>query len=77
MEMAMTRSGTARLARRLTLSAVLLALPVAGTGAPAPARRLEVTHPAGGHEVHVSAPAVAEGADGPVIAWVATLIFSM
>jgi len=71
MEMAMTRSGTARLARRLTLSAVLLALPVAGTGAPAPARRLEVTHPAGGHEVHVSAPAVAEGADGPVVAWVA------
>jgi len=71
MPMVMTRSGTARLTRRLTLSAVLVALPVAGTGAPAPARRLEVTHPAGGHEVHVSAPAVVEGADGPLVAWIA------
>jgi hypothetical protein len=64
MEMAMKRSG-------LTLLALLFTLPAAGIGAPAPARRLEVAHPAGGHEVHVSAPAVADGADGPVIAWVA------
>jgi hypothetical protein len=39
---------------------LLLALPVvvAGAGAPAPPARLELAHPAGGHEVHVSAPAV-------------------
>ena len=55
----------------LALLALLFTLPAAGVGAPAPARRLEVAHPAGGHEVHVSAPAVADGPDGPVIAWVA------
>jgi len=49
---------------------LLLALPVAG--APAPPARLELAHPAGGHEVHVSAPAVAMGADGkPIVAWIA------
>lgn len=35
--------------------------------------RLEFTHPGRGHEVNVSAPAVAVGADGtPVLAWAAT-----
>jgi hypothetical protein len=49
-----------------------LAIPVAGTGAPTRADRLELAHPAGGHEVQVSAPAVAAGADGaPVVAWIA------
>jgi hypothetical protein len=64
MEMAMKRSS-------LTLLALLFTLPAVGIGAPAPARRFEVAHPAGGHEVHVSAPAVADGFDGPVLAWVA------
>jgi hypothetical protein len=51
---------------------LLLAPPVAGAGAPAPTARLELAHPAGGHEVHVSAPAVAMGADGkPLVAWIA------
>jgi hypothetical protein len=78
MEMAMMPFATTRLARRLVLSAVLLGLPAAlltlpgaGTGAPAPARKLEIAHPAGGHEVHVSAPAVVETPDGPLVAWMA------
>src|SRR5215470_15366599 len=65
-------------ARRLALSGVLVALvvvslavPLAGTSATPPIRRLEMTHPAGGHEVHVSAPAIADSADGPLIAWAA------
>jgi hypothetical protein len=64
MEMAMTRS------RTILALLLLLAAPVAGTGAPAD--RLEIAHPAGGHEVQVSAPAVAAGVDGkPVVAWIA------
>ncbi len=47
-----------------------LALPVAGVGGPAPPRRLELAHPPGGHEVHVSAPALAVDAGGrPIVAW--------
>jgi hypothetical protein len=50
---------------------LLLAVPVASAGAPTPPPRLEITHPAGGHEVHVSAAAVAAGSDGrPIVAWV-------
>lgn len=52
----------------LPLLLLLLAAPVAG----APAR-LELTHPAGGHDVHVSAPALARSADGqPLVAWIAS-----
>jgi hypothetical protein len=37
-----------------------------------PGARLEITHPGKGHEVHLSAPAVATGRDGqPVVAWIA------
>jgi hypothetical protein len=78
MEMTMTRflkllraRTLARPAALLALAAVALAVPLAGIGATPPIRRLEMTHPAGGHEVHVSAPAVADGVDGPVIAWIA------
>jgi len=54
--------------RAASLLLLLLALPGAGT----PPARLELTHPADGHEVHVSAPAVAMGADGkPIVAWIA------
>src|SRR5262245_13628568 len=60
-----------RLALLIALFALPLALPIAGMGASAPIRRLEMTHPAGGHEVQVSALAVADGADGPLLAWVA------
>ena len=57
--------------RVASLLLLLLALPVAGAGAAAPPARLELAHPAGGHEVHVSAPAVAMGADGkPIVAWI-------
>jgi hypothetical protein len=60
--MAMTRS---RLALPLLL---VLALPVAG--APAAPGRLELAHPAGGHGVNVSPPALAAAADGrPIVAW--------
>ncbi len=56
---------------RTVLLLLLLAIPVAGIGAPAPPGRLELAHPAGGHEVHVSAPAVAVGADGQaIVAWI-------
>jgi hypothetical protein len=57
-----------RLAPLLIL--LLLALPVAGNGTSPPPRRLELAHPASGHEVHVSAPALAADADGkPIVAW--------
>jgi cytochrome c len=50
--------------------ALALAPPVAGVGAPAPPRRLELAHPPGGHEVRVSAPALAVDAGGrPIVAW--------
>ena len=52
---------------------LLVAIPVAGAGATARPVRLELTHPAGGHEVHVSAPALALTADGrPLVAWIAS-----
>jgi hypothetical protein len=55
---------------RLAL-ALLLAAPLTGASPAPPAGRLELTHPAGGHEVHVSAAAVAAGPDGrPILAWV-------
>ena len=61
----MTRS------RLVLLLLLVLAMPVAGVGAPTPAARLELAHPAGGHEVHVSAPALAVGGDGqPIVAWI-------
>jgi hypothetical protein len=60
--------------RRTLVSVVLTALlaaPATVPGADAPAR-LELAHPAGGHEVQVSAPAVAVDADGqPIVAWAA------
>src|SRR5262245_51217424 len=71
--MPMIRSSLVPSARRLALPAALFALivsPIAGIGAP-PIRRLEMTHPAGGHDAHVSALAVADSADGPLIAWAA------
>jgi hypothetical protein len=38
----------------------------------APGPRVEITHPGRGHEVHLSAPAVAVGRDGqPLVAWIA------
>jgi hypothetical protein len=50
----------------LTAGVVLVA--ALATAAPAP--RLEITHPAQGHEIHVSGAAVAVGRDGePVVAW--------
>jgi hypothetical protein len=54
------------------LSLILaLALPVGGgAAAPAVPARVELAHPAGGHEVHVSPPALAVDADGtPIVAW--------
>jgi hypothetical protein len=56
---------------RILLSLLLLlALPVAGAGAPSPPPPLELVHPAGGHDVHVSAPALAVDATGkPLVAW--------
>jgi hypothetical protein len=65
MEMAMRRSPPA-------LLLLLLALPVASGGAPTARPRLELAHPAGGHDVHVSAPALAVDAGGqPIVAWIA------
>jgi hypothetical protein len=53
--------------RVILLLVLLLAAP--GAGFPAPPARLELTHPVGGHEVHVSAPAVAAAGDGqPLLA---------
>src|SRR5262245_17514448 len=76
--MPMIRSPLISPARTLALLIALVALavvplfaPVAGLGATPPIRRLEMTHPAGGHEVQVSAPAIADSADGPLIAWAA------
>jgi hypothetical protein len=49
----------------------ILAVPVAGGPAPAGPVRHELTHPAGGHDVHVSAPALAVDAEGkPIVAWI-------
>jgi hypothetical protein len=74
----MTRSRLVPRVRKLALPVALLALavvplavPLAGIGGTPPIRRLEMAHPAGGHEVHVSAPAIADGVDGPLIAWAA------
>src|SRR5262245_57779160 len=76
--MPMIRSASIPPARKLALAVALVALaavplatPLTGMGAPPPIRRLEMTHPAGGHEVHVSAPAIADSTDGPMIAWTA------
>jgi len=53
----------------LAAAALLLVAGLAGAATPA---RLEVTHPATGHEVHVSDAAVGVAADGaPFIAWAA------
>lgn len=58
-------------ARLVLALGLLVALPAAGIGAPTPAVRLELAHPAGGHEVHVSPPALALAADGaPLVAWI-------
>jgi hypothetical protein len=55
----------------VVLLPLLLALPV-GAGAPTMPVGLELTHPAGGHDVHVSAPALAADAHGkPIVAWIA------
>ena len=57
--------------RRATAALLLLAVLCAAPGAAAPPRG-EFTHPAGGHEVQVSAPAVAVDAEGQaLIAWIA------
>jgi hypothetical protein len=71
----MKRSRVVRLAPPVL---VLLALSMSQLGlsrgaTPVPPARLELTHPAGGHDVHVSASAVALGADGrPLVAWIAS-----
>ena len=54
-----------------TLALIALAALLAGAGPTAtPPGRLEITHPARGHEVHVSGAAVTVGADGtPVVVW--------
>jgi hypothetical protein len=50
---------------------LLLVLALPGAGAPAGPARLELAHPVAGHDVHVSPPALAVGADGaPVVAWI-------
>lgn len=50
---------------------LLLVLALPGAGAPAAPARLELAHPVAGHDVHVSPPALAVGADGaPVVAWI-------
>src|SRR6185436_15714249 len=51
------------------LSLVTLAAVAHGTGTAQPAR-LEFAHPARGHESPLSAPAVAAGRDGVVLAWI-------
>jgi hypothetical protein len=57
--------------RGVLLLAPGVALIAALAGA-APPARLEITHPAKGHEVHVSGAAVAVGGDGePIVAWAA------
>jgi hypothetical protein len=70
----MERSRVVRLVPSVVVLLGLIAsqLGVSRAAAPAPPARLELTHPAGGHEVHVSAPAVAPGVDGrPLVAWIA------
>jgi len=53
------------------LATVLLLALLASPGGAAPVR-LELTHPAGGHEVQVSPPAVAIDRQGqPIVAWIA------
>jgi len=52
--------------RALALAAALLLAP-----ALAGAQRLELVHPATGHEAHLSAPAVVVDRDGPLVAWMA------
>ena len=62
------------MSRRRALGLLLLSLPLAGAGAPAsaPPARVELAHPAAGHEAHVSGAAVAAGRDGrPLLAWIA------
>jgi hypothetical protein len=55
----------------LALLAPGAALVAATLATAAPATRLEITHPARGHEISVSGAAVAVGRDGaPVVAWV-------
>lgn len=57
---------------RLRVVLPLLSLAVALTSVGAAPARLELTHPAGGHEAHVSAPALAvDGAGRPIVAWTA------
>jgi hypothetical protein len=59
-----------RIALAITLT---LLLAIAGAGATPPAERLELEHPAGGHEVHVSPPALALLPDGaPLVAWLSS-----
>src|SRR5262245_52261774 len=43
----------------------------AGASAPVTPARVEIDHPASGHEVHLSAPAIAVDRDGPLVAWMA------
>ena len=64
-----------RTPRLVLLAVVLLAIAVASEGAeprsgvtPA-APRLEIAHPATGHEVHLSAPALVTDREGPLVAW--------
>jgi len=56
---------------RRALGPVVLAALLAGAApTPAPAPRVEITHPGRGHEVHLSGAAVAVAADGvPVVTW--------
>jgi hypothetical protein len=54
----------------VSLLLLLLSLAVAAGGAAAPPGRLELAHPAAGHDVHVSAPALAVDSEGhPLVAW--------
>jgi hypothetical protein len=56
--------------KRALLAITCLFLPVGGDAAP-PAR-LELAHPAAGHEVHLSSPALAVDRDGqPIVVWAA------
>ena len=52
--------------RALTLAVALLALPVLVS-----AQRLEISHPATGHEVHLSAPSLVVDREGPLVSWMA------
>jgi hypothetical protein len=57
--------------RAVALVLVLLVVPAVGVGAPAPPSRVELAHPAAGHDVHVSPPALAVDAAGkPIVAWI-------